>query len=274
MKKLFNSRKFLVLTLILLLLGSTAVYAASRYGFDNRTGVNLHYIEADASSIDLKATGFQDPTVYMSKNGHASGMNGGFFDPVSKILLSIAVVNGRPVAYTGQDVSAEAFEFGNGGVNAIGDYGATAGTIIWDGDNNELKLVKLFSGWEIHSENLVSNTNNYWAQGGASLSLNDDANWGTIADKDEGYAGINGTGKSQRSAMLMSWDKKKVYLVVTDTRCTGAEFRTAIKETFTWQIDHGMDGIFLDGSTCAQLRYDDKNKVDHGRNVSQVIVLK
>lgn len=271
MKKVFNLQKLIVLTVVFLLLGTTSIYAASKYGFDNRTGVNLHYIEADASDIDLKATGGADPTTYMKNNGYASGINGGFF--YRKDLLSIAIVNDRPAGYTGDKVTWKTFyEYGNGGANVIGGN-KTAGTIIWDGDKNELKLEKLYSGWEIHTNSLVTNTNNYWAQGGASLSLHDDNNWQKTV-KNEGYDRVGDNDYAQRSAMLISWDKKKVYLIVTDSKCTCRQFRTAIKKTFTWQIDHGMDGIFLDGSTCSQLRYNNVNKVNHSRCVNQVIVLK
>lgn len=272
MKRGYNFRKFILLTFVFVILGSTTLYAASVYHNYISSGVSIHYIETEASNIDLIATGGADPTTFMANNGYDSGINGGFL--YGSDLLSIAIVNDRPVGYTGQEVTWQTFyEYGNGGANVIGEPSTPAGTIIWDGDNNELKLEKIYSGWEIHQNSLVANTNNYWAQGGASLSLQDDANWKSIVIE-EGYDRVGDYDRSQRAAMLMSWDKKKVYLVVTDTLCTAGEFRTAIKNLFAWQVSYGMDGIFLDGSTCAQLRYAGENKVDHSRNVNQVIVLK
>lgn len=119
-----------------------------------------------------------------------------------------------------------------------------------------------------------------WAQGGVSMTLNSDSEWLIQASKENlPTMGL----QTYRTAMVAD-SKNNIYLIVTgkadENKCTIEDFRDAIKQYLG--IGEGNSntdymGIFLDGSTCSQLKCKDSSGnvigVAHERNLAQIITL-
>jgi hypothetical protein len=188
-------------------------------------GVDLRFMKTSPNNIVLKA--ISDPVPDTGEYG----VNGGFF--YNGDILSIAVNDNSPVK------------------GSIGDYGVgwynekyARGTLVWDASAREYSVQIVSSA----SDLIVTETSSYWAQGGISMSLQDDNGWDEQADA-EGMP--NRTGSTQRTGMVYN-SELNVWLVITPDACTAAQFRSAIKE----KIGSGtlVDGIFLDGGGSTQMK--------------------
>jgi hypothetical protein len=91
------------------------------------------------------------------------------------------------------------------GYNATpkGTNATPKGTFVYDGAADSLSVQVVAGANDIS----VTNRNNYWAQGGVSMSLNDDANWKSIAQSQE-LPNMNGSTK--RAGLC--YVNKNVYL--------------------------------------------------------------
>lgn len=211
-------------------------------------GVVLSYIRTTADNVQLQkiATNVTETTYY--------GINGGFF--WEGALLSIAVMDDKPLI-------GNAGEYGSGWYNwSDGTY--KRGTLVWDGISKHFSVQLVGQASELY----VSNTRNYWAQGGVSMSLGDEANWKDqiiyehMPSYDEGH---------MRSGLVYD-EQQYVYMVVTTTSCTVEQFRSAILEKLGNQ--KLVDGIFLDGDGSSQLQVRDARLVGDHRQVFQMLTLK
>ncbi|WP_163858126.1 hypothetical protein [Paenibacillus elgii] len=250
-------KKSLIFVLVFLLALAVPVSAAANYTYSKVTasnGVVLHAMKASPNDIKLKAISSN------LKNQSSYGINGGFFGS-GGTLLSIAVNNHVPAG--GGSIG----ELYKGAVNV----GYARGTLVWDAKASKysVQVVK----WA--SELNVSNTSNYWAQGGISMRLSSDSTWKSQATAENIPGGVNGTA-SGRSALVYN-SGGNIWLVVTNTTCTPEQFRTAIKE----KIGSGtlVDGIFLDGSGSSQMKAQTStgqivDVTGDGRTVYQMVTFK
>lgn len=211
-------------------------------------GVLLSVIRTNADNVQLqKISANVTQTPYY-------GINGGFF--WEGALLSIAVMDNKPlIGLPG--------EYGSGWYNwSDGTY--KRGTLVWDGVRKQFSVQVAGQASELY----VSNNNNYWAQGGVSMSLGDEANWKNqmiqehMPSYDRGH---------MRSGLVYD-EKQFVYMIVTSTSCTVEQFRSAILEELGDQ--KLVDGIFLDGDGSSQLQIRDARMVGDHRQVYQMLSLK
>jgi hypothetical protein len=207
-------------------------------------GVQLHLIRTLPRNIDLKAI-----TSNVTDTGEY-GINGGFFWEGS--LLSIAVVNDKPLK------------------GAAGDYGSgwynidnSKGTLVWD------EAAGTFSVQVAADPDglTVTDRSRYWAQGGISMKLGDDAGWYAQALA-EGLPAIDE--KRMRSGLVYDRDGY-LWMIVTPTKSTGEQFRTAVKETLI--NAHPVDGVFLDGDGSSQLKVAEASLPGDRREVYQMLAI-
>ncbi len=227
----------LLLTIILVLLvyplrsgdGQRVVaHPAFEYTYSNAKAANgfeLHVLKSAPSNITLELVR-QNVTLT-----DYYGINGGFFSDQS--LISMAIVNGSPIGGTeGQ--------YGAGNENI--KY--PRGTLVWDGAAHKLSVQIVSKASELK----VADRNRFWAQGGISMSIGNDANWQSYAlQQNAPYP------DDQRLRSAIVYDQAgSVYLVVSSTKGTLADFRSAILET----VGDGRlaDGIFLDGDGSSQMQ--------------------
>lgn len=193
----------------------------------NSKSIVLHVLSSAASNITLKKI-----------NGNVAdqssiGINGCFYDLSSPYdLLSIAAQNDYVLNPSG--TYGGRYNIGAGGIDA------PKGTLVYDGFDNSCSIQKISDYKKVS----VSKRYNYWAQGGISMSLNDDAGWATTANS-EGIA--NPTGSVHRTGLAYSGTT--VFGIVSDTNCTAADFRAAIKATFSFS-----GAIFLDSGPSSQMK--------------------
>lgn len=221
----------------------------SNYSYSKCTasnGVVLHLLKTSPNNIILTSC----RTAVCSQPNVA--INGGFFNFADGALLSIAVQNDVPVA-------GKRGAYGSGWFNA--KY--ARGTLVWDASSRKYSVQCVKSADEID----VTDRKRYWAQGGISMSLRDDAGWDRIA-REQNMP--NMAGKAFRTALVYG-SGLNVWAVVTNTPCTAAQFRAAIKE----KIGSGtlVDGVFLDGSGSSQMRCKDVQLRGDGRAVYSVVAL-
>lgn len=163
-------------------------------------------------------------------DGSRTGINGGFF--YADDLLSIGVLNGQAV-------------YGENGAYGSGDQNVKyrRGTLVWDEAAGSLSVQRVGSADELN----VTDTTRFWAQGGISMTLGNDTAWEmAAAEENAPFPDEN----RLRSAAVYD-QTGRLYLVVSETKGTLAQFRAAIIE----EIGDGtlMDGIFLDGDGSSQL---------------------
>lgn len=207
-------------------------------------GIILHTIKTNPQYIELKAI-----TANVTDLGF-NGINGGFF--WQGYLLSIAVINDRPVKGNPGD-------YGSGWFN----IDRKRGTLVWDGKANAFSIQVVGSANDLK----VTDRANYWAQGGVSMGLTNEAGWAEQAVSEE-MPVIHE--RRMRSGIV--YDKRNhVYLVVSPTPCTGEEFRSAVKA----MVGGGelVDGLFLDGDGSSQLKVADAILPGDHREVFQMISL-
>ncbi|QGR00030.1 hypothetical protein EHS13_10480 [Paenibacillus psychroresistens] len=210
--------------------------------------VILHVLETNPENVRLQAisTNVTKTTYY--------GINGGFF--WEGTLLSIAVINNKPVqGVTGQ--------YGSGWYNTGTDNKFKRGTLVWDG---YLKRFSVQLAGKA-SELFVADIDNYWAQGGVSMSLVEDFNWQNeiILEKMPSYDELH-----MRSALVYD-AYQQLYMIVTPTPCTIEEFRNAIIEKLGNR--RLVDGIFLDGDGSSQLKSRQAKLSGDHRQVYQMLRL-
>jgi hypothetical protein len=221
------------------------------YYFNKLTASNdvvLSVIRTNADNVQLQniATNVTQTTYY--------GINGGFF--WEGALLSIAVMNDKPLI-------GRAGDYGSGWYNwSDGTY--KRGTLVWDGLHKQFSVQLAGQASELH----ISSIDDYWAQGGVSMSLGNEANW----EKQIIYEHMPGYNDGHMRSGLVYDENQQLYMVVTTTSCTVAQFRSAILEKLGNQ--KLVDGIFLDGDGSSQLQVRDARIVGDHRQVYQMLSLK
>ncbi|WP_068619715.1 hypothetical protein [Paenibacillus tuaregi] len=208
-------------------------------------GVQLHALAAKPEEITLKA--LAGPLSAYPEYG----INGGFFYGAD--LLSIAVMNDRPV-------KGDPGKYGSGWFNV--KY--PRGTLVWDGAAGTFSVQVVSSASEIQ----VSDRRRYFAQGGVSMNLQEDSRW-PVAAKQENLP--FGDEKRLRSGLVYD-QSGTVWLIVTPTHCTAAEFRAAIQGSLA--PDLVKEGIFLDGDGSAQLNAAEARLTGDSRSLFQMIVVR
>lgn len=214
------------------------------YEYVENGGIVLNVIKGSPNNITLKK---------INKNVVSSGefgINGGFF--YGSDLLSIAVNNDVPV-------NGPQGAYGSGWFN----HAYERGTLVWDATKRAYSVQVVGSAGEI----AVASRDNYWAQGGISMSLQDDAHWVAIA---QAQNMPNMAGATQRVGLV--WNTgMNIWLVLSETACSAQQFRLAIKA----QLGSGtiVDGIFLDGGGSAQMNCTENKFSGDGRSVVQMIAL-
>jgi hypothetical protein len=206
--------------------------------------VVLHMIKTSPRNITLKAI---NSNVTQTKD---NGINGGFF--YNGDLLSIAVINNQPV----KDMPGY---YGSGWYNTD----RPRGTLVWDDITGQFSVQLA----EDPDGLVVKDKNHFWAQGGVSMGLLNEAGWALQAEKEEMPAMDEGR---MRSGAV--YDRKQnIWLIVTPTLCTVEQFRTAIKE----KIGDGslVDGIFLDGDGSSQMKIANTVLPGDHRQVYQMLSL-
>lgn len=176
------------------------------------------------------------------------GINGGFF--YGETLISMGIVNGRPV-----NGAAEAY--GNGGENM--KY--ARGTLVWDGASDSLSVQVVSTASEVK----VKDHTRFWAQGGISMSLGDEAGWvnQTVAENAP-------FPNEQRLRSAAVYDENgMLYLIVSESVGTLEAFRSAIISTFG--DSRLVDGIFLDGDGSSQLLSKEMKLTGDNRPVLQML---
>lgn len=240
---------------LILILGSVFIWFLNKDGSISEgfkyfqipadNGVVLHVLQTDPSSISLNS--IDDNVVRSGTNG----INGGFF--WDKQLLSIAVMDGLPV-------NGSPKEYGSGWFNV--KY--ARGTILYDRVTRKIDVQRAASVDDLD----MTEATKFWAQGGVSMNLKDDSNWYNLAVKEERLPFPD----DERLRSAMAYDNSgKIYLVVTSTKCTAEQFRTAIKSNIA---DGNLnEAIFLDGDGSSQLLADDVQLEGDARTVLQMIVV-
>jgi hypothetical protein len=211
-------------------------------------GVLLYTIRTNADNVRLQQidTNVTDTSYY--------GVNGGFFWEGS--LLSIAVIDDDPlIGLPG--------EYGSGWYN-WSDATFKRGTLVWDGITKRFSVQVVGQADELY----VTNIRHYWAQGGVSMSLGNEAGWRNqmILEQmpfyDEGHL---------RTGLVYD-EQQYMYMIVTPTSCTIEQFRSAILEKLG---NHKLvDGIFLDGDGSSQMQVREARLVGDHRQVYQMLTLK
>ncbi|QYR23208.1 hypothetical protein KZ483_09965 [Paenibacillus sp. sptzw28] len=221
------------------------IHAAKQYEYKTKTasnGFELHVLKSKPSNITLELVRRN-----VTQTGYY-GINGGFFSGES--LLSIATVNGFPVA-------------GPKGQYGVGDENVKypRGTLLWDGALDKLSVQIVSRSAELK----VKDPNRFWAQGGISMSIGRDDAWELQAKLENAPFSDD---KRLRSALVYD-NKGMLYLVVSATKGTLAEFRAALLET----VGDGQlaDGIFVDGDGSSQLQAAEASLPGDNRPVVQMI---
>ncbi|MFD2328637.1 hypothetical protein ACFSR7_05190 [Cohnella sp. GCM10020058] len=225
----------------------------SHYDYGTATaanGMRLHYLETEPSNVNLAV--IRDNVAIAP----FYGINGGFFYDSS--LLSMAVVDGVPVAGDGSATGG----FGSGAENV--KY--ARGTLVWDRVSERLSVQVASKPGELS----VSDPTRYWAQGGISMSLGQDASWHDQAIAE--HAPFMDEPRLRSGAVFD--EEGNLYLVVSENRGTLADFRAAILELLGAPGRPALtDGIFLDGDGSSQLRSREASLTGDLRPVVQMISL-
>jgi len=245
------------------------------YGTGTYNGINLHWIKTFPDNIVLK--GNKNNEEYNTNNMTDYGINGGFFDFNSRELLSIAVNDGEVTGKNGFGV-ANGPRYENG----VPRY-FDRGTLVWDKVKSEFSVQTVKN-----KNNILCITDKYWAQGGISMSLDNDGGWYYQADSEEEMPIMGADGNNifpERTGMVYDYNQqnneyKNLWLIATNTPCSASNFRIAVKELGMGEQENFRDGIFLDGSNSSKLRCKDSNgndvkmrSFDEDRNVPQIVAL-
>ncbi|GKU78780.1 hypothetical protein [Paenibacillus sp. L3-i20] len=205
-------------------------------------GMKIHVLATKPAFVTLEVI---NENVSLSEK---VGVNGGFF--YGEALMSMSVVNGHAV-------NGEMNGYGSGGVNM--KY--ARGTLVWDGESNALSVQVVSKANEVK----VKDHSRFWAQGGISMSLGNDAGWEKQSQLE--HAPFAEDDRLRSGAVYD--DKGTLYLLVSETEGSLEMFRTAIVE----KIGAGrlVDGIFLDGDGSSQLLSKEKALPGDNRPVVQML---
>ncbi|OWA33561.1 hypothetical protein B9G55_19565 [Saccharibacillus sp. O16] len=201
----------------------------------------LHMLEVSPEDIKLRADRLPLRQI------PAYGINGGFF--YQHDLLSIAVMNDMPV-------NGERGAYGSGWFNA--KY--ARGTLVWDGAARKFSVQVVSSADELH----VTDRSRYWAQGGVSLKLSDEAGWAAQSLNEHLPFAAD---ERLRSALVYN-DQGRLWLVVTPDVSTAEKFRQALVRGVPGS---GREGIFLDGDGSSQMNAAESVLTGDSRMVVQMI---
>jgi hypothetical protein len=238
--------------IFILVLGCVYVWQFGKDGIPTGTkyfqiaadnGVVLHVLQTKPSNISLHS--INNNVVQSGKEG----INGGFF--WEDQLLSIAVMDGIPA-------NGNPKEYGSGWFNV--KY--VRGTIVYDRVTGMVDVQKATSVDDLH----MTDPTKYWAQGGVSMNLKDESRWHNIAVEEERLPFPDD--ERLRSAMAYD-DFGEIYLIVTSTKCTAEQFRTAIKRGVA--VENLNEAIFLDGDGSSQLLAGNVKLEGDARTVVQMI---
>lgn len=187
-------------------------------------GMKLHTLKTKPANVSLEVIANN------VTRSDRTGINGGFF--YGKSLVSLAVVNGKPI-------NGAKTDYGSGWENMK----FARGTLVWDGQTDSLgvQVVRQATGLK------VKDATRFWAQGGISMSLGDDAGWEAQTEAEQ--APFPAEPRLRSGAVYDN--QGYLYLIVSETEGTLAAFRDAIKEQLG---GYGLlDGIFLDGDGSSQM---------------------
>lgn len=208
-------------------------------------GISLHALAVDPELIELRAADrpLGEYRVY--------GMNGGFFYESS--VLSIAVNDDVPV-------KGQAGEFGSGWFNV--KY--PRGTLVWDEAANQFSVQVVSSADELR----IRDRGRYFAQGGVSMNLQNESGWEEAVTREH----LPNPDERRLRSGLVYDDTGLLWLIVTDVRCTAAEFREAIRDNVAPKA--AKEGIFLDGDGSSQLKAEEISLHGDSRDLQQIIAIK
>ncbi|MDF2835168.1 MAG: hypothetical protein K0Q63_808 [Paenibacillus sp.] len=212
------------------------------YAAEEASGMKLHALKTKPSNVSLEV---------ISNNvtlADRVGINGGFF--YGEALVSMAVVGGKPVNGTKA-------EYGSGWENM--KY--ARGTLVWDGEADSLSVQVVRQATEVK----VKDATRFWAQGGISMSLGDDAGWRAQATAEQAPFPDD---ERLRSGAVYD-DNGFLYLIVSETPGTLESFRAAIKDMLA--DERLVDGIFLDGDGSSQFLSKEMKLAGDNRPVVQMI---
>lgn len=260
-KQFWRRRQWLIVSLLLLLIAASvlSIFLLSRNHkgdlFDDLPHTYTYSEAVSSDNVQLYMMSLSPDDVQLRSAGAplqqviAYGINGGFF--YGDALLSIAIMNDIPT-------NGLKKAYGSGWFNA--KY--ARGTLVWDGASRSFSVQVVSSGEELN----VTDRQHYFAQGGISMNLKHEELWeAAIAKEHLPYADE----QRMRSGMLYD-DTGKLWLVVTPTLSTAAEFRSAILQTVPAD---GLEGIFLDGDGSSQMNADEIMLPGDSRAVVQMIAV-
>lgn len=138
------------------------------------------------------------------------------------------------------------------------------GTLVWDAAVQRFSVQVLSSA----SELTVTDRKSYFAQGGVSMNLQNDAGWRAAAQAEH----LPALDENRLRSGLVFDDAGRLFLIVTPTRCTAEQFRSAIKETAA--PGSVIEGIFLDGDGSAQMNAAEVKLYGDSRDLRQIIVIR
>ncbi|AWV32943.1 hypothetical protein MHH60_21585 [Paenibacillus sp. FSL H7-0716] len=261
LKQLWRRRQGLILSLLVLLIVGLALslflvfrnhkedpfkglpHAYSFLETVSTDNVQLYMMSTSPEDIKLRAAGVPLRQV------NAYGINGGFF--YQDALLSMAIMNDTPV-------NGAPKGYGSGWFNA--KY--ARGTLVWDGASRNFSVQVVSSGEELK----ITDRQHYFAQGGISMNLGHEDLWeAAVTAEHLPYADE----KRLRSGMVYD-NTGKLWLIVTPTLSTAAEFRSAILQTVPAK---GLEGIFLDGDGSSQMNAKEIIVPGDSRSVVQMIAV-
>lgn len=246
----------LLLAIVVLGISAFLLTREHKRGFFDGLPHSYSYLEAKSSGkVQMYMMSLSPDDIILKTAGAplrevaAYGINGGFF--FEDALLSIAIMNDSPV-------NGVKNGYGSGWFNA--KY--ARGTLVWDGAARNLSVQTVSAGDELK----VTDREHYFAQGGISMNLEHEELWeAAIAEEHLPYADE----KRLRSGMVYD-NAGKLWLIVTPTPSTAAEFRSAVLETVPGE---GREGIFLDGDGSSQMNADEILLTGDSRSVVQMIAV-
>ncbi|MEK5178674.1 hypothetical protein [Paenibacillus odorifer] len=260
-KQLWGRRQGLIVSLLVLLIAGLALslflvfrnhkedpfkglpHAYSFLETVSADNVQLYMMSLSPEDIKLRAAGVPLRQV------NAYGINGGFF--YQDALLSMAIMNDTPV-------NGAQKGYGSGWFNA--KY--ARGTLVWDGATRSFSVQVVSSGEELK----ITDRQHYFAQGGISMNLGHEDLWeAAVAEEHLPYDDE----KRLRSGMVYD-NTGKLWLIVTPTLSTAADFRSAILQTVPAK---GLEGIFLDGDGSSQMNAKEIIVPGDSRSVVQMIAV-
>ncbi|UUZ83512.1 hypothetical protein LJK88_06535 [Paenibacillus sp. P26] len=197
--------------------------------------VRSRYIKTSPNNIKLTPISGTVPSTGLL------GINAGYFDDSSQTVQSICIQNSSTVQPGGANVFACGYYNNDDSGNHI-----NAGTLVWD------------AGWRTYRTQVISGANqltvgnpdNYWAQGGVSMYLQNDSAWSKMLSNNQELVNDHFPSDTMPRTALLYGNSLNIYLVITENKVSMSTFRTACKNL---DATNGLEGIFLDGNTATQM---------------------